>query len=63
MTEAAQKCLILITKATLQVSNLLAHGAILLGCMADLLDKVIDLLGIANKMALLLCNDALSVML
>jgi hypothetical protein len=31
--------------------------------MADLLGKVLDLLGIANKMAPLLCNDALSVVL
>jgi hypothetical protein len=61
--EAAQKCLILATKATLQISNLPVHGAIFLGRMADLLGKVLDLLGIANKMAPLLCNDALSVVL
>jgi hypothetical protein len=63
MTETAQKCLLLVTKVTLQVPNLLTHSAILLGHATDLLGEVLDLLGITNKMAPLLRNDALSVMM
>jgi hypothetical protein len=63
MAEAAQKCLVLVMKATLEVSNLLAHNTILLCHTADLLGKVLNLLGIANKMTHLLRNNALSVML
>jgi hypothetical protein len=48
---------------TLQVPNLLAHTTILLGHMADLLGNVLDLFGIANMVAPLLRNDALSVMM
>jgi hypothetical protein len=61
--EAAQKCLFLVTKATLQVPDLLTHDTSLLGLAADLLSEALDFLGITNKMASLLCNDALSVML
>jgi hypothetical protein len=39
------------------------HDTILLGHRANLLGKVLDLLGITNKTALLLHNDELSVML
>jgi hypothetical protein len=39
------------------------HDTILLGHMIDLRGKVLNLLGIANKMAPLLRNDVLSVML
>jgi hypothetical protein len=60
---AVQEQLILVTKVTLQVSNLLAYDTILLGHMTDLLVEVRDLLGIATKMALLCSNDVLSVML
>jgi hypothetical protein len=63
MAETTQKCLILVTKATLQVPNLLVHDTILLGHTTDLLGKVLNRLGIANKTAPLLCNDELSVML
>jgi hypothetical protein len=55
--------LLLITKATLQVSELLTYVTILLGHMTDPLGKVLNLLLINNKTAPLLCNDALSVML
>jgi hypothetical protein len=61
--ETAQKCLILVTKVTLQVPDLLTHGTNLLGLVADLLGEALDFLGIANKTASLLRNDALSVML
>jgi hypothetical protein len=50
-------------KATLQVPNLLTHDTNLLGLAADLLGEALDFLGIANKMASLLRDDALSVML
>jgi hypothetical protein len=60
---AVQEQLILVTKVTLQVSNLLAYDTILLGHMIDLLVEFRDLLGIATKMALLCSNDVLSVML
>jgi hypothetical protein len=63
MMVAVQEQLILVTKVTLQVSNLLAYDTILLGHMTDLLVEVRDLLGIATKMALLCSNDVLSVML
>jgi hypothetical protein len=62
-TETAQKCLFLITKATLQVPDLLMHGTNLLCLVADLLGEALDFLCIANKMASLLHDDALSVML
>jgi hypothetical protein len=48
---------------TLQVPDLLTHGTNLLGLVTALLGKALDFLGIANKMASLLCDDALSVML
>jgi hypothetical protein len=48
---------------TLQVPGLLTHGTILLGLATDLLGEVLDFLGITNKAAPLLCNDALSVVL
>jgi hypothetical protein len=63
MMEMAQKCLFLVKKATLQVSYLLTHGTNLLGLAADLLGETLGFLGIANKIASLLCGDALSVML
>jgi hypothetical protein len=63
MTETTQKCLLLVAKVTPQVPNLLMHDTILLGHTADLLGEVIYLLSITNKAALLLCNDALSVMM
>jgi hypothetical protein len=50
-------------KVTLQVPDLLTHDTNLLGFKTDLLDEAIDFLGIANKTASLLCNDALSVVL
>jgi hypothetical protein len=50
-------------KATLQVPNLLMHDTILLGHVTDLLGEVIDFLGITNKMAPLLHNNALGVVL
>jgi hypothetical protein len=50
-------------KVTLQVPNLLTHDTNLLGLVADLLGEALDFLGIANKMASLLRDDALSVML
>jgi hypothetical protein len=61
--DTAQKCLFLITKATLQVPDLLTHDTNLLGLAADLLGEALDFLGIANKTTSLLCDDALSVML
>jgi hypothetical protein len=61
--ETAQKCLLQITKATLQVLDLLTHNAILLGHATDLVGEVLDFLGITNKVAPLLCNDVLSVVL
>jgi hypothetical protein len=61
--KTAQKCLFLVTKATLQVPDLLTHGINLLGLAADLLGEALDFLGIANKTTSLLCNDALSVVL
>jgi hypothetical protein len=64
VTETAQKCLFLVTKATLQVPDLLTHGTNLLGLASDLLlGEALDFLGIANKTTLLLCDDALSVVL
>jgi hypothetical protein len=50
-------------KVTLQVPNLLTHDTNLLGHATDLLGEALDFLGIANKMTLLLHNDALSVVL
>jgi hypothetical protein len=50
-------------KATLQVPYLLTHDTNLLGLVADLLGEVLDFFDIPNKMAPLLPNDALSVML
>jgi hypothetical protein len=61
--ETAQKCLFLITKVTHQVPDLLTHGTNLLRLAADLLGEALDFLGIANKMASLLHDDALSVVL
>jgi hypothetical protein len=62
-TETTQKCLLLVTKATLQVPGLLPYNTNLLGLVTDLLGGVLDFLGITNKMAPLLRNDALSVVL
>jgi hypothetical protein len=39
------------------------HGTILLGLMTHLLGEVLNFLGITNKMASLLCNDVLSIVL
>jgi hypothetical protein len=50
-------------KVTLQVPDLLMHGTHLLGLAADLLGEALDFLGIANKMASLLRDNVLSVML
>jgi hypothetical protein len=50
-------------KVTLQVLELLTHDTILLGHTTDLLGKVLKILGITNKVASLLCNDALCVVL
>jgi hypothetical protein len=61
--ETAQKCLFLVTKAALQVPDLLTHGTNLLSLVADLLGEVLDFLGIANKTTSLLYDDVLSVML
>jgi hypothetical protein len=61
--ETAQKCIFLVTKATLQVPDLLTHGTNLLSLAANLLGETLDFLGIANKTASLLCDDALSVVL
>jgi hypothetical protein len=68
MPKTAQKCLLLVAKATLQVSNLLTDSTILQVCnlLMDstiLLGEVLDHLGITSKTAPLLRNDALSVML
>jgi hypothetical protein len=48
---------------TLQVPDLLMHGTNLLGIASDLLGEALDFLSIANKTALMLCDDALSVVL
>jgi hypothetical protein len=48
---------------TLRVPDLLTHGTNLLGLAANLLGEALDFLGIANKTALLLCDDALSAVL
>jgi hypothetical protein len=48
---------------TLQVPDLLSYDTNLLGLTTDLLGEVLDFLSITNKMAPLLCNDALSVVL
>jgi hypothetical protein len=61
--ETAQKCLLLVTKVTLQVPDLLMHDTILLGLATDLLGEVLDFLGITNKTSPLVCNDAVSVVL
>jgi hypothetical protein len=61
--KTAQKCLFLVMKMTLQVPDLLTHDTNLLGIAADVLGEALDFLGIANKMASLLCDDALSVVL
>jgi hypothetical protein len=61
--ETDQKCLFLVTKATLKAPDLLTHGTNLLGLATDLLGEALGFLGIANKIAPLLRNDALSVML
>jgi hypothetical protein len=50
-------------KVTLQIPDLLTHGTNLLCLATDLLSEVLDFLGITNKTALLLRNDALSVVL
>jgi hypothetical protein len=50
-------------KATLQVPDLLKHITILLGHATDLLGEALDILGITNKLAPLLRNVALSVVL
>jgi hypothetical protein len=50
-------------KVTLQVPNLLMHETILLGHATDPLGEVLDFLGVTNKAAPLLRNDALCVML
>jgi hypothetical protein len=63
VTETAQKCLFLVTKATLHVPDLLTHGTNLLGLAPDLLGEALDFLGIANKTTSLLCDDTLSVVL
>jgi hypothetical protein len=61
--KTAQKCLFLVMKVTLQVPDLLMYGVKLLGLVADLLGEALDLLGIANKTASPVCDDALSVVL
>jgi hypothetical protein len=61
--ETTQKCLLFVTKATLQVPDLLTHSTNLLGLVIDLLCEVLDFLSISNKATLLLRNDALCVML
>jgi hypothetical protein len=61
--ETVQKCLLRVTKATLQVPDLLSYDTSLLGLVTNLLGEVLDFLGITKKTAPLLCNDALSVML
>jgi hypothetical protein len=57
--KTAQKCLFLVMKLTLQVSDLLTHDTNLLGLVADLLGEALDFLGIANRTASLLHDDAL----
>jgi hypothetical protein len=59
-TKTAQKFLLLVTKVTLQVPDLLTRGTNLLVLATNLLGEVLDFLGITNKMAPLLCNNALS---
>jgi hypothetical protein len=61
--ETAQKCLLLITNTTLQVPDLLSYVTNLLGLVTDLLGEILDFLGITDKMAPLLRNNALSVVL
>jgi hypothetical protein len=61
--ETAQKCLLFIAKETLQVPDLLTHNTNLLGLTTDLLGEVLDFLSISNKVAPLLCNNALCVVL
>jgi hypothetical protein len=63
VAETTQKCLLLVTKATLQVPDLLTHGTILLGLATNLLGEDLDFFGITNKTAPLLYNDAPSVVL
>jgi hypothetical protein len=48
---------------TLQVPDLLTHGTNLLGLAADLLGETVDFLGIANKTASLVHDDALRIVL
>jgi hypothetical protein len=57
--KTTQKCLFLVMKLTLQVSDLLTHDTNLLGLAADLLCEALDFLGIANRTASLLHDDAL----
>jgi hypothetical protein len=61
--ETTQKCLLFIAKETLQVLDLLTHNTNLLGLATDLLGEVLDFLSISNKVAPLLRNDALCVVL
>jgi hypothetical protein len=58
-----QKCLLLDAKVTHQIPDLLMHDTILLGLATDILGEVLKFLGITNKTAPLLCNDALSVVM
>jgi hypothetical protein len=62
-TETTQKLPLLIAKVTLQVPDLLPYDIILLGLATDLLGEVIDFLDITNKMAPLLHNNVLSVVM
>jgi hypothetical protein len=50
-------------KATLQVLDLLTYDTNLLGLATHLLGEALDFLGIANKTASLLYDDALSIVL
>jgi hypothetical protein len=61
--ETAQKCLLFVVKATLQVPDLLTHSTNLLGLATDLLGEFLEFLSICNKAAPLLLNDAMRVML
>jgi hypothetical protein len=61
--ETAQKCLHLVMEVTPHVPDLLMHSTILLVLATHLLGEVLDFLGITNKMAVVLCKNALSVML
>jgi hypothetical protein len=63
VAETAQKCLLFVTKGTLQVPDLLMHDTNLLGLVTNLLGGDLDFLGITNKTAPLLHNDPLSVVL